>query len=146
MKPVTKYEAEDGKVFDSEFDCVAYEKRSARIAEVVSKLQPIPKNDGCEFTNGGGYVQQLPAVVVSVRVALLKIAQEASTHKWLQESIDDISADPSWAARIISECDSTPLHKAWLRIMCIDKQFREWGQPFYALHPEQADNQSPVFA
>ena len=43
-------------------------------------------------------------------------------------------------SRMQLDCDS-PRAKAFQRIyyrlMCIDEQHREWGQPFYAAHPDK---------
>ncbi len=29
------------------------------------------------------------------------------------------------------------LHRAWYRVYCIDASGREWGQPYFALHPTE---------
>lgn len=139
MKAITKYEAADGSEFETESRCAAYESLCAEVADVVAALPALPKDDGCKFANGGGYVQHNPDTFRAVRTKLLQIAQRECPHRWITESLekgDEIHA--SWAGRIISE-SSTPLWRAWNRIYCTDKQFREWGQPYYAEHPEAAE-------
>ena len=51
---------------------------------VEAHVEDVP--EGCEFTNGGGFIQQNIQTVLKVRENLCKIAQSYSDHKWLQET------------------------------------------------------------
>lgn len=137
MKAVTKYRADDGAEFADAAACATYESLVAEIAEVMRALPPPPKDDGCRFSNGYGYIQHDRATFLAARLALLRIAQRVCPFRWIDESIADSTVHPSWAARIIGE-SSRPLARAWRRIECTDSQMREWGQPYYATHPDKA--------
>ncbi len=144
MKSIIKYVADDGAEFTTETKCAEYEALCAEIAAVVGKLKPIPKDDGCRFANGGGFIQQDEATFREVRRGLLLIAQRVCPMKWIDESLADETVHASWAGRIIGE-SSRPLSSAWNRIHCTDGTFREWGQPYYAMHPDQG-TQAPYSA
>jgi hypothetical protein len=45
----------------------------------------------------------------------------------------------SYAGRVINDTAPNFVYKAWYRFMCLDDQLREWGQPYYASHPEDAE-------
>ena len=38
------------------------------------------------------------------------------------------------------EAGPAPLWRAWCRLTNIDDQGREWGQAYFAMHPEMAKN------
>lgn len=139
MKAITKYLAEDGSEHATEDKAKERELLCAEVAEIMASLQPIPKLTGCGFENGGGYIQHYPSKIDPARRAILKAAQRYTDHKWLQQTIDKPGeVHPSYAGRIIGECCPAPLYQAWHRFECMDKSLREWGQPYYAAHPEQA--------
>jgi hypothetical protein len=137
MKSATRYIAEDGTEFRSEADCISHEALCAEIAEVMSTLPARPDDDGCNFSNGGGYIQHSPAAFYTAREALLRMAGRIFPHKWFEQSIADKSIHPSWAGWMIDEA-SAPLSRAWYRFMCVDADLREWGQPFFRDHPDEA--------
>jgi hypothetical protein len=137
MKAIRKYQAEDGSEFNSEADCIAYEALCAEIDEVMATLPPRPNDDGCGFSNGHGYLQHDRVQFIRARTALLHIANRLMPHKWFEQALADETIHASWAGRLISEM-SRPLDRAWSRFMCIDDRLREWGQPYYAAHPEDA--------
>jgi len=133
METITKYKAFDGKEFTNKDKCTEYEEQSNLALEVISCIHKAP--DSCDFANGSGYIQHEHKDVSIVRNELLELAKFYTDHKWIQQSIDDHSVDTSWAGRIIGEYCNESLNKAWNRISCIDNQLREWGQPYYASHP-----------
>ncbi len=140
MKAITKYQAKDGAVFDTESDAIDHEKICDEIDAIMLALPPRPDNDECRFVNGQGYIQHKPEVFWVVRANLLKVASRFTDHEWIKKSIADSSVHPSFAHRIIGEF-SSPLSTAWYRIMCVDKNLREWGQPYFAdnndkIHPK----------
>lgn len=132
MDAITKFKTYDGSEFDDRVDAEKYEA-DCRIADaIIAQLPPLPKEDGCRFSNGHGFIQHDPKLFARVRLQLLQQAAKETDHKWIRESIEDPTVHASWAARIISESCTDQLHRAWYRIHCTDSQFREWGQPFYA--------------
>lgn len=146
MKKIVRdiFISDDGVEFTEEAKCVAHEALRLEVNAVMAALAPTPKDDGCHFANGHGYIQQEPQKVDDARLAILKIAQRYVTHpsspKWLQQVIDNpAGVDPSWPARLIGDCCPALVGDAWHRFWCIDGLYREWGQPFYRAHPERGD-------
>lgn len=137
MIAVTKYKAEDGTEFGDPKKCADYEASCMRIADIMSQLHPKP--DTCDFSNGSGFIQHNPEAVRAVTIALCQEAQRFTDHKWLQETIDNPEVHPSWVGRLIGEYDHSAINSAWYRISCIDKQGREWGQPYYREHSKKAE-------
>lgn len=146
MQAIHKFKADDGSEFNTATACVEYEALCAEVAEIMSTLPAPPIDDGCRFSNGDGYLQHEAATLERARVSILKIAQRfIKEPPWLQQTIDDPAAyHPSWAGRLIDDCCPRPVKSAWYRFMCIDKQGREWGQPYYANNPEEASGQHEV--
>ena len=139
MRKIQRFQAKDGSEFKTEDECIAYEKLCDEVTKVMKTLPPIPEDDGCKFANGGGYIQHDAGKLEIARVAILKIGQRfIKDPSWLQQTIDNPTIDRSWASRLISEACPSPVKDAWGRFRCIDKQNREWGQPYYANNPDEA--------
>lgn len=139
MEAITKFRAYNGDEFATMEQCDKYEQNCRAADAVVALLKPTPKDDGCRFTNGHGYIQQDVEVFERVRSGLLLRARDECPHKFIDQSIADPGIHSSWAGRIIGEGCTKQLNRAWHRIMCTDAQFREWGQPFFANNPEKGD-------
>ena len=136
MRVVTKFKATDGVEFTTESDCLAYEDACGDIDTILGMLPEKP--DTCDFSNGSGYIQHSMDNFMKARNAYLEYVKIYTDHKWIQQSIDQgLDAHPSWVARI-SECFPGYIAKKWHRFQCVDNQLREWGQPYYANHPEDA--------
>jgi hypothetical protein len=138
MKEVTKFEANDGKIFESKDKCAEYESMLLQTEIVMSFLKPRPDDKGCSFSNGGGYIQQESDVVCE---AMRKIVQISGYKFEDQKEKDHFLKNPFMyrngiIGRVLSDGDNCALYGAWIRFMCIDGLFREWGQPYYASHPE----------
>lgn len=138
MEAITKFRADDGTEFADADDAKAHEALCAEIDAVMRTLPPMPKDDGCNFSNGHGFIQHDPVTFNAARHALLRIADRVCPHRRIRESIADDTAHSSWAGRIISE-SSMPLSRAWYRIEKTDTKFREWGQPYYANNPDKGE-------
>lgn len=143
MKVIQKFQAFDGSEFGSETECRQYEELCSEIEVIMSQLPKRPSDDGCRFSNGRGFLQHREDVFFPVRDALLRIGNRISPHKWFDQSMANRTVHPSWAGRIIDET-SRPLAQAWYRIMCVDSDLREWGQPYYANNPDQIDKKDMV--
>lgn len=140
MQTITKYQAFDGREFFDADECQKYENFAERVTLLMKPLGDKPDLPGCEFENGGGYLQHDGDTFLKVRNALLELAKEQIKHRWIQETIDKgMEVHSSYAGRLISECGNRPLHSAWHRIECTDSKFREWGQPYYANNPSEAE-------
>jgi hypothetical protein len=136
-KQIIKWKANDG----SEWRCQAdAEKRDALLKQVAAILEPLG-----ERVSGTRYRQHDKATVVAVRLALHEAAkpylgwwfdQQKAAGKTDYELA--VGIHPSWQGRML-DCGCAPLEHAYSRICCIDSQFREWEQPYYATHtPENA--------
>ena len=137
MTTITKFKAIDGKEFDTEKECVEYENLIETVKTIMSKLKEKPNS--CDFSNGSGYIQQNQSDLKIVKIQLLELCKKYIDHKWIQQTIDDDTVHLSYAGRLISEYSNLrPIDFAWSRLMCVDSQFREWGQPYFATHPEEA--------
>ena len=145
MRKIQRFQAKDGSEFKTEAECIAYEELCDEVSKVMKTLPPLPKDTGCNFANGNGYIQHDAGKLEIARVAILKIGQRsAKDPPWLQQTIDDPTIHPSWASRLISEACPSPVRDAWYRFQCIDKKNREWGQPYYANNPDEAGGQYEI--
>lgn len=135
MRRVHKFVADDGAEFLTETDCRSHEDLLAEIAAVMATLPNRPDDEGLEFSNGHGYLQHTAENFWLARDALLRIGSRIVPHQWVTQSLEDRTIHPSWCGRLFSEA-CAPLYRAWQRISCVDSQLREWGQPYFANHPE----------
>lgn len=138
MKEVTKYQADDGRVFDTEHEAIVQDAKAVSLKKISKLLKPIPENDGCKFSNGAGYVQQDALRVQEYKrgIMLLGACHHPKMAEWAKNPIE--VHPQSIVGRILSDCDQL-LYRAWHRVMCMDGQFREWGQPYYAMNPEKGE-------
>lgn len=129
MEIITKYKAEDGSVFNSEYDCMQYERLCLMVNEFMQELNPLPKENGCNFANGGGYIQQKKRPVERAKKEIVDLGKRwlASKHNWSFNSI----------GRLFDDSGVKCLYHAWGRLSNIDTQYREWGQGYYAINPHK---------
>lgn len=139
MEVITKFKAIDGTEFKKESDCLKYELLIKRVDDIMALLPPKPNDDGCKFSNGSGYLQHEKTVLRNAQLQLLEICKEYIDHKWIQQTIDDENVHCSYVGRLLSDYNIKPLNNAWHRFSCIDKQQREWGQPYFALNPNEGE-------
>ena len=119
MRPVTMYRSRDGRVFETEADCLRHEEILNAADEIHTIIGPRPKDPHCVFANGGGFIQRVGDSVGAARERLSVLA---------------LQYHGSSRPRVIDDCDS-PLSDVSFRLRCIDSQGREWGQPYYAINP-----------
>lgn len=139
MQAVTRYVALDGTEHLSEETCREREKLIGDVAQIMSGM-PARPND-TDYSNGKGYLQHDAVAFQAARNALLELANRIAPMHWLTETLaGGMRIDPSWAHRWISDVPALePVAKAWYRIMCTDKKFREWGQPFFSRNPSEGE-------
>lgn len=142
---MTVYKAADGSRWDTEEKAIERERLLAAVAHAMAPLGETPNLPGCRFENGGGFLQHEPEAVRSVRLALWELTRKPLGW-WIKGQIENhgrteeqlaTECHPSWFGRML-DGSCPPLERAWGRIMCIDDRCREWGQPYYASHPEEA--------
>jgi hypothetical protein len=137
METITIFKAIDGTEFTSKTECLKYEILIKRVDEIMALLPPTPKDDGCSFENGDGYIKHEKTELRNTQVKLLEICKEYIDHKWIQQSIDDETVYSFLVGRLLDNYGIKPLKNAWYRFLCVDNQSREWGQPYYADNPEE---------
>ena len=112
MRAVTKYEADDGVIFATEQQAIS---RDVLIAECESFKALIGiaavKEVGSGFSSGGGFIQHSRGTGDRI-------------HKFLKEKGANRDTDGP-VGRLI-----------WLW-QCLDEQDRQWGQPYFAIHPDK---------
>ncbi len=86
MEIITKYKAFDGTEYMNEIECVEHES-SCKLADLI--ISKLPRAiDGCDFSNGDGYIQHDYSVILSVRNEFLEFCKRYTTMHWIQETID----------------------------------------------------------
>ncbi len=135
MKKITMFEAEDGKLFRNELDCINYENLIRNIKEISDRLPQLPKDANCNFSNGEGYLQHDADIVNKAIIDLVKL------EECLEKYLDDhnflehpFTYRNSIIGRIIDDSDS-PIKSLWYRFMCMDETYKEYGQGYYAANP-----------
>ena len=136
MKQITKWKADDGCEFTDMAECAAYETLCAQVETIMAAFPKRPENDGCSFANGGGYIQLSAEVVKDARCKLLDLIATKIDHRWIAESKGE-NVHPSYVSRLVGDYGLRPFCNAWHRFECIDKSWREWGQPYFANHPSE---------
>ena len=130
MKEVIKFEAFNGKIFDSKSECLQYENLLNEIKKAMGYLKPCGSHPG--FNDGECYIQQNKTNIVK---AMHKIVELSGIEKSPEFINDAFNCRFGIIGRIICDSDNIPLWNAWQRFMCIDHLGREWVQPYYAKHP-----------
>jgi len=103
-------------------------------AEKLFKNWPIVKTrnnaDVLNFVNGGGYLQLKKDFYKKKLYEFLKLVKE-------QFPKVEVDSNKLWyIGRVLDDSDSA-LYYFWAKLICVDKKYRYWGQPYYALHPER---------
>lgn len=127
----------ENKLFQERFDRI--------IPSIMSRLisiEEIEKGD-YDFSNGHGYVQHNKDVVNSVTYDLIEFAYDegyCGDEKFLSRVKEFVEQDKFRQNSIIGRyLDGTPFYKHWYRLMCIDSLGREYGQPFFAINPDEIE-------
>jgi len=126
MREIKMYQSEDGEIFKTVKECGEHEFKIHAVRVIMGELNDRPNTE--EFAEGYGCVQQSSDVV---KKAITRIAQLS-----IVELNDDFYLYPTKAlntmiGRAICESDKY-LAKAWYRFQCMDDDYKEWGQPFFA--------------
>lgn len=138
MEAIIKYKAKDGTEFTNEKNCIEYEQTIERVDRIMARLPKLPKDDGCSFANGHGFIQHDKDVLISVWNDLLDEFLKKIDHQWLSES--NMKAHPNYVGRLVDDYGIRPYSSSWYRMQCIDiNTCKEYGQPFYATHPDRAE-------
>lgn len=141
MKVISKYVATNGVEFATEKECLDQDALIIQVESIMKGIAPLPKDETSKFANGYYFVQQDLNCVSEVKRQILTLIKVYINHKWVEDTIKNANAHPSYVARLVGEYNNlNPLERAWYRISNIDKLGREWGQGYFVEHP----NESPA--
>lgn len=139
MEAITQYRAEDGSIFSSMVECAKYETLAKRVALAMQPLGESPQ------LRMGEWVQLDRQACLSAKRGLLVLIRERwkeSDYAVLRNPDDEIHP-MSFVGRLVCDCGIRCLERAWCRLMRINwDNYREYDQPYYANHPEEAENES----
>jgi len=142
MKPVTRYEANDGAIFTTEEAALKRDAIIEQVKEAMRLMPDLPKDENCDFANGDGYYQHDLKALESTRKMLLEVFKSNGfADNWAalkNVTYEQWQVHPSNFIRMI-DGSCSPLEKAYYRLWNIDAQGREFGQPYYANNPEKAN-------
>lgn len=132
IERVVRFLTEDHCEFASLEEAKKHEDLLAKIKSIMSKL---PKLE----ISGHNFYQHVPADVLTVQSQIAKLAFKTLKHEGYERHYDAvINADKPMGAysmlgRFLDD-SSSPLSRAWNRILRIDEKYREWEQPYYTHH------------
>jgi len=142
MKTVTKYKAVDGSEFTSKADCLLHERLLNQQDSILNQLAKLPEDDGCEFANGKGYFQYDVVFIDNLKMQLLKLIEINTEWDDLKIAVQNQRLNlkvMGILGRYLDDSDSV-FRRAYYRLFGnVDEQGREWGQMFYRLNPEKAE-------
>lgn len=119
MKKIVQYQAKDDIIFSDKDECIEYEKQLDFCTDLVDQLEDIERDT--DFGNGDGYIQQKSETVIRLRKEMVAYAKTF-----------DLVSD-----RDIHDAFIGGLRHLYYRLSCIDGNWREWGQKYYAINPSE---------
>ena len=139
MHKVIKWKANDGSEWNSQTEAVTRESMIAMVNKAMGVLKTKPVD--CNFE---GYIQQDKESMMKCKRLLYDIANTEGILKyWLDKQKKDHyktdqilieNCHPSWFGRMLGG-GHQPLSNAYGRLCCIDDEFKEWNQPYFAMNP-----------
>lgn len=138
MKPITRYQSDDGLLFETEVACRAHEQLVLAVAAITAQLRPVPRSS--EFNNGQGFVQQDRETFLGVQRELAALAHAAHEDRGFDRHFNFVAeaeqpVGGSFIGRLLDDAGPAAMRAGWARVMCTDPYFREWGQPYFAANP-----------
>jgi hypothetical protein len=125
------YRTADGRQFDSEQEAADHEAFVAKIPLATASLGPRPE----AVEDGKGWVQHSEAAYRAAHRATIQLARPLfKGFKNLENASDDEIHPLGYAGRVVDDSGSPLWSTAWFRLSCIDSQFREHQQPYFAIH------------
>lgn len=117
-------------------------KLNERIDKIMSNLPSSVEDLNYKYTSihEVPYIQHIPSVVEETQLEFLKICGEVlksdyyTTGKIHRQGI---------IGRYLDDCGINELSSTWHRFMCIDEEYREWQQPYYA-YPDRLNDRETL--
>lgn len=141
MKEVTCFIADDGTLFEERSGCLDYEALCFQLEGLrVRYLRDRPTS-----FEEGQCIQQESESVLAYQREVIRLALQYGVLPTDNANVEFglIANRPvglSLIGRYLDEGGNRALNKAWWRLMCMDRQFREYEQPYHAI---QADKEVP---
>ena len=129
MKTVTRYQAADGSIHPTEKEALKRDRIVGKVRRIMKPLGVIPKEKGCGFANGDGYIQHNIVDVRLAKIKLIAYGQEIFGNEG--------PVSFNYMGRVFSDYNIDVFYNAWVRLACHDEMGREWGQQYYAVNPAQ---------
>lgn len=142
MKQIVQYKSEDGKIFSCQNECTEYELFYDTDYTDVKYILPtldLDANEGKQHDHGLAKFTKFKTKLVALVVSQMndeKAKQwgainpmEISPMCFLGRYIDDSAYGNSLQGR-----KWKLINNLWHRLMCLDKDGWEYGQPYYAKH------------
>ena len=82
------------------------------------------------FKNGFGYFQHNKKYVIKYKKYLMNLAYDITSANIFKRDPEEVNTH-GIAGKFVDECGDKELAKYWFRLICIDDDYKEWGQPFY---------------
>lgn len=146
MNKIIKYVSDDGIEFNSESKCRQYEFMVNEVNWIEGHLDDKPNTS--DYGNGCGYIQHNKETVIeTMKLLLLVIKRFIPDHKPVDEIITEViirgkfvNPRTTIVTRLIDEMCPKVIQNVWFRFYCMDDQFREWGQPYFAMNPDKGES------
>lgn len=122
---ITKFQASDGRQFNTETECQLYEDQVLYLKRIIAFMGESVGD--CEFQNGEGYIQH----------DIEKIKQARKEFTILANHKHGTSYGFGFIGRVLDDSGDDLFYSAWGRLSCVDANGREWGQAFYANNPTE---------
>lgn len=137
IKAITIYQTEDGSRFDDENKAKKYAALCDRVNEISSKLINVGR--GLEYNE---YIQQDVAVVKQCLSDFMDVVAEAIPDyaNWALQTKNG-ERHYSHIGRVISDYNIKCLWRFYFRLNCIAENGREFQQPYFTTHQEEATNE-----
>lgn len=131
MEVVQHFKAKDGTLFKNQDECSEYEDVLTARDKAIRLVLP-KEHDTTDFANGEGYIQltdDTKEEFIDAYLGLVKRLHPSLHQKAVTNPVGIIG-------RYLDDSNS-PLYRLWTLACQIDRQNRLWGQPYYALHPDE---------
>ncbi len=128
MIELITYRADDGKTFNSKEECTKYEQI---LSKVNAFLSIVPDPIDFDISNGQGYILHEKGTASDMEELLVNLS-----NIWFKEKFTGFCYI---LGRYIDDSDMKCLNRLSYRLMCFSGD-REYGQPYFANNPSEADN------
>lgn len=133
MKAITKFVALDGVEFIDKDKCCDYENLCQEIADITADWPDVK-------VRGEGFIQQDKATVLRIQRSMVAIFERlhwADRHtRWAAEA--DVPAGMTLIGRYVDDAGVGPERRVWGRLALLDRLFRQYEQPYYAIQADKA--------